>query len=57
MRVIYDKGKKYGLYRFLKFASNKQLDEYDESWIIICLSILACSAVYSFKHKCWIFKN
>lgn len=27
MRVIYDKGKKYGLYRFLKFASNKQLDE------------------------------
>lgn len=60
MKVIYDKGKKFGKYRFLKLSSKKQLDEEDEHLTIIVLGLITCTMMYSFKHKCWIskiFKN
>ena len=60
MKIIYDKGKQFGKYRFLKLNSKKQLDIDDEDFIIIALGLITCTMLYSFKHKCWInkiFKN
>lgn len=60
MKIIYDKGKQFGKYRFLKLSSKKQLDIDDEDFIIIILGLITCTMLYSFKHKCWIskiFKN
>lgn len=56
MKVIHDKGKRLGIYRFLKFSSKKQIDKKDEDVIFILLGILSLSIIYSFRHKCWIFK-
>lgn len=57
MKVINDKGKRFGKYRFLKLSSKKQLDIVDEDFIIIVLGLITCTMSYSFKHKCWISKN
>lgn len=57
MKVINDKGKRFGKYRFLKLSSKKQLDIVDEDFIIIVLGLITCAMSYSFKHKCWISKN
>lgn len=56
MKVINDKGKQFGKYRFLKISSEKQLDIDDEDFIIIILGLITCTMLYSFKHKCWISK-
>lgn len=56
MKIIHDKGKRFGKYRFLKFSSEKQLDISDENFIIIVLGLIAGDMLYSFKHKCWINK-
>lgn len=57
MKMLHDKGKKAGIYRFLKFSSSKkQLDVTDEDLIVVILGILIFSVTYSFKYKCWINK-
>lgn len=56
MKVIYDKGKDHGIYRFLNYETPRKLDEDNEHWLIILINIIACAASYSFKHKCWIIK-
>ena len=55
MKIIYDKGKYFGKYRFLKLNSKeKQLDIHDEDFIIIVLGLIAGEMLYSFKYKYWI---
>ena len=46
----------FGIKRFLKLTSNKQLDVYYEPLCLILMGILLLEMSYSFKHKCWIGK-
>ena len=56
MKAIIDRGKKFGKFRFLQMLTDRQLNIVRDNMIII-LSILIGSCVYSFKHKCWIIKG
>lgn len=56
MKAIIDRGKKSGKFRFLQMRTDRQLNIVRDNMIII-LSILIGSCVYSFKHKCWIIKG
>lgn len=57
MKVLTDRGKRAGRYRFLKYSEpDRILNITDEDWIIIVLGVLTGTLWYSFKHKIWIWK-